>query len=120
MFVNEIGGYDGSQQSLWLLQAIPRSWLKPGSHLSVKDMGTHFGGKVNVKIDAAEDGNSVTVSAKLDLTVAPTEIRMRMRSGDGRPLASAEINGASAPVLERETIKLPTRTKGEYQIVGFF
>lgn len=121
MFINERGGYDGSQQSLWLLQAIPRSWLKPNDRLSVKDMGTWFGGKVNLSINVAEDGNSVEVNVKLTkLAVKPTEIRMRLRSGDGRPLASAEINGAGTEVLEKDTIKLPTSTDAEYRIVGRF
>ncbi len=120
MFVNERGGYDGSQQSLWLLQAIPRSWLKPGCRLSAKQLGTHFGGQVDLETEVAKDGRSVTVSANLNLVVSPTEIRMRMRSGDGRPLAAAQINGRKTLVLERDTIKLPTETKGEYKIVGRF
>jgi hypothetical protein len=131
MFVNERGGYDGSQQSLWLLQAIPRSWLKPGDHLSAKDMHTYFGGHVDLEVDVAQDGNnpltpfikgeySVVVSAKIDIAVPPTEIRIRLRSGDGRPLVSAEINGASTPVIDCDTIKLPTQIKGEYKIIGCF
>jgi len=121
MFINERGGCDGSQQSLWLFQAIPRSWLKPGDKLSVKDMGTWFGGKVDLDLEVAEDGNSVVVNVKLTkLAVKPTEIRMRLRSGDGRPLASARINGAATKVLEKDTIKLPTSTDAEYRIVGRF
>ena len=65
MFVHERGGYDGSQQSLWLLQAIPRSWLKPNDRLSVRDMPTYFGGRVNLDVHVAEDGNSVNVVAEL-------------------------------------------------------
>lgn len=117
MFVNERGGYDGSQQSLWLLQALPRCWLRKGDHLAVKRMGTHFGGLVDIEVHAAKDGDSVAVAANLDLVVAPTEIRMRLRSGDGRPLASASVNGAAAPVLEGDTIRLPDKIKGDYRIV---
>lgn len=120
MFVNERGGYDGSQQSLWLLQAIPRSWFKPGEHFSAKDMRTHFGGYVDLEINVAEDGNTVGVYAKLDLIALPAEIRMRLRSGNGRPLVSAEINGNEAPVRNGDTIKLPTELEGEYRIVGRF
>jgi hypothetical protein len=120
MFVNELGGYDGSQQSLWLLQAIPRSWLKPGSRLSAKQMGTHFGGQVDLEVEAAKDGNSIAVSAKQNLVVSPTEIRMRLRSGSGQPLVSASVNGQSTPVLEKDTIKLPMNVNGEYRIVGRF
>ena len=48
MFLNEFGGYDGSEQSLWLLQAIPREWLRPGNRMTVKEMGTTFGGAVDL------------------------------------------------------------------------
>jgi len=120
MFVNERGGYDGSQQSLWLLQAIPRSWLKPGCHLFAKEMRTYFGGYVDLGVDMAQDGESVMVSAKIDIKTLPAEIRIRLRSSDGSPLASAEINGTETPVLDGDTIKLPTQISGEYQIVGRF
>jgi len=120
MFVNEVGGYDGSQQSLWLLQALPRSWLRPGSHLSVRSMGTHFGGQVGLEVTVSKDGDSVEVRAKLDLAVQPGEIRARLRSGDGRPLRAAEVNGRPVPVLEAGTIELPCRTRGQYRLVGRF
>lgn len=120
MFVNERGGYDGSQQSLWLLQAIPRSWLKAGDRLSVKDMGTHFGGNVDLALEMAEDGNSVSVSARIEPAVEPKEIRMRLRSGDDRPLVSAKVNGEETQVMEKDTVSLPLATRGEYRIEGFF
>ncbi len=120
MFVNERGGYDGSAQSLWLLQAIPRSWLKPGSTLGVDRVGSHFGGQVGLKVEIAKDGNAVEVAAHLDLAVMPKETRVRLRSGDGRPLTSATVNGASTAVLEKDTILLPAQTKGDLRIVGKF
>jgi hypothetical protein len=120
MFVNERDGYDGGPQSLWLLQAIPRSWLKPGASLEARQMATHLGGLVDVQSRLSFDGNSLAVSAKLDLAVSPSEVRMRLRSADGRPLTSAKIDGANMQVLEKDTIELPRRPKGEYKIVGYF
>jgi hypothetical protein len=120
MFVNERGGYDGSQQSLWLLQAVPRSWMKPQVPISAKKVGTHFGGQVTIDHVLAKDRGSVIVNAELELGVLPTEIRMRLRSPDGRALKSAEINGTEAEVLEGDTIRLPQRVKGQYRIVGRF
>jgi hypothetical protein len=120
MFVNERGGYDGSQQSLWLLQAIPRSWLQPGSQLGVTQMGTHFGGHIDLEARVPSDGRSLKVTAKLNLRVAPTEIRMRLRSGDGRRLRSARVNGKVTPALEKDTIRLPGEMQGQYEIVAYF
>jgi hypothetical protein len=120
MFVNERGGYNGSQQSLWLLQAIPRSWLQPGSTLATGRMGTHFGGHVDLDAHVANGGNSIEVTANLDLTVQPAEIRMRLRSCDGRPLRSALIDGTEVPVTDLDTIKLPSQGKGRYRVVGSY
>jgi hypothetical protein len=120
MYVNERGGYDGSKQSLWLFQAIPRSWLKPGARLETGHMGTHFGGHVDLDARVANDGNSIEVMADLNLVIPPAEIRMRLRSGDGRPLASAHVNGVEVPVTGLDTIQLPYREKTRYQIVGSY
>jgi hypothetical protein len=120
MFVHEFGGYDGSQQELFLLRALPRSWLKPGSRLSVADMGTWFGGKVGLNVQLAADGDSVKVDADLKLVEMPTQIRMRLRSGDGRPLLAASVNGEPVQVLGGDVIMLPLRTVGRYAVTGHF
>ena len=54
------------------------------------------------------------------LAIQPKQIRMRLRSGDGRPLRAAEINGAATPVLAGDTIRLPDASAGKYHIVGRF
>ena len=121
MFVREIGGYDGSEQGLFLLQAIPRAWLRPGERLAISEMGTHLGGKIGVDLQVASDGNSLTVDATLTkLTVKPKEIRVRLRSGDGRPLASATVNGRPTPVQPGDVLALPVQTEGTFRIVGHF
>jgi hypothetical protein len=121
MFVNERGGYDGSEESLWFLQAIPRTWLRPGARLAVRDMGTAFGGKVDLALDVAKDGDSVVASLRLaKLAVDPVEIVVRLRSGDGRPLASAEVDGKLVSVMKGDLIRLPAARSGKWRIVGRF
>jgi hypothetical protein len=120
MFVNERGGYDGSEQSLWLLQAMPREWLKPGSHLSARKMRTYFGGPLDLDLRVAKSGRALRVAASWDLAELPAEIRIRLRSGDGRPLLAAQVNGASVPVLPGDLIALPLEKKARCQIVGRF
>jgi len=120
MFVNERGGYDGSEQSLWLLQAIPRSWLKPGARLTAKDMRTYLGGQVDLDLEVAKDAGSVSVTAKWELKVQPTEMRVRLRSGDGRPLVAAMANGVDVDLLGDDTIGLPTAREGTCRVVGRF
>jgi hypothetical protein len=121
IFVREFGGNDGSEQSLWLMQAVPRSWLKPGDCLTVEEMGTAFGGKIDLNAEVAGDGDSVAVEVEIKrLAVKPKEIRMRLRSGDGRPLASATVNGRAAAVRPGDLILLPATTDGAFRIVGRF
>lgn len=120
MFVNERDGYDGSQQSLWLCQAMPRCWLAPRKTLGVSNMRTYFGGQVDLSMKMSDDGHSVTVDAHLALAVRPKEIRMRLRSADGRALLSAAINGKPTPILPGDTIALPQALTGQYAIVGRF
>jgi hypothetical protein len=121
MFVRECGGYDGSPQGLFLLQAIPRSWLRPGDRLAVTEMGTFLGGKINLELQMAEDGNSINVNVKLmKLAIEPKEIRIRLRSGDGRPLKSATMNGQPVSVQNGDVVLLPVQTGGTFQITGNF
>jgi hypothetical protein len=121
MFVHERDGYDGSQQSLWLLQAIPRAWLRPGGRLAVRDMGTTFGGRVTLELEVAPDGGSVNVTVQWrDLAVLPRGIRMRLRSGDGRPLRGATVDGTTVNVMAGDLIELPVTPRGQLRVVGRF
>jgi hypothetical protein len=113
MLVGERGGYDGSQQSLWLLQAVPRSWLKPGGRITASDMASYFGGRVDLDMAVANDGNSVTANAELRLAVSPKGVCIRLRSPDGRPLSRAEI-------IANDVIQLPAERTGKYHLVGYF
>ncbi|GMV96166.1 MAG: hypothetical protein AMXMBFR83_05340 [Phycisphaerae bacterium] len=120
MFINETGGWDGGQQELFLFQAMPRSWLRPGDRLAVRDMRTYFGGRVQLEMEVAADGDSVQARADLALVEQPTGIRMRLRSGDGRPLKSAAVNDRPVEVQPGDVIVLPSQPKGQYRIVGRF
>ncbi len=121
MFVGERGGYDGSRQDLWLLQAIPRCWLRPGMRSSVREMGTSFGGRIDLDVECAAGGDAVTVRASWrGLAVEPRTVKMRLRSGDGRPLASAEVDGKGVLVLPGDTIELPAATAGDFTVLGRF
>jgi hypothetical protein len=118
MFVHEHGGWDGSQQALWLLQAIPRSWLKPGDHLAVRDMGTHFGGRVHLEMEVSADGRVIGIDARWqDLAVLPSRIVMRVRTGHGNRPGGVEINGTRTPLLAGDLIELPAKAEGHHRIV---
>ena len=83
-------------------------------------MATYFGGKINLNVEVAKDGNSVVVNTDWNLEVLPKDIRMRLRSGDGRPLMSANVNGEEVDFLVNDLIMLPHTKKGEFVITGHF
>ena len=121
MFVNEREGWDGSQQSLWLLQALPKSWLRPGDRMAVRDMGTWFGGHINLEVNVAPDAHSTTILVDWrDFAVLPTRILLRLRSGDGRPLLSAKVNGAIKPVLSGDLVELPLAKNEKCRVTAAF
>ena len=104
------------------LRARPaRCWLRPGDRLAVRDMGTWFGGRINLEVEMAPDGGSVSVNLRWrDFAALPTRVLMRLRSGDGRPLRSATVNGAAARTLPGDLIQLPAKTRAQLRIVGKF
>ena len=120
MFIHETGGWDGSQQDLFLLQAIPRCWLRPNDRLAVRMMKTFFGGQIDLEAETAADGNSMEVHLDIKLDVKPKEIRMRLRSGDGSPLVSASCDGEEINVLPGDLVVLPATIAGSHTIVGKF
>ena len=83
-------------------------------------MRTYFGGRVDLELEVAQDGNSIAVYTKIDLAAIPKEIFMRLRASDGRRLVSAFINGTNTPVLEGDIFNIPVHKQGEYQIIAHF
>ena len=67
------------------------------------------------------DGDAVTAEVQWrDLVVLPKEIRVRLRSGDGRPLHAAFVNGTAVAVTSQDTIALPLKKSATYHITGEF
>ena len=117
MFVHERGGEDGSAQSLWLLQAIPRSWLKPGARLGVRDMGTLFGGRLNLELAVSSQGTVTVDTQWRDFAVLPSRIVMRVRTQYDSPPSVIQLDGRSAPLLPGDLIELPVKSRGHHRIV---
>lgn len=119
MFVNERGGGDGSQQSLWLLQAVPRSWIKPGCRMSVRGMGTSFGGKVDLSLMISAGGDSmIAYVAWNGFAVYPREIVMRLRTEEGYRLASVAMDGHPVQVASDGLLRLRPNSEGRHTIVA--
>ncbi|MBM3998033.1 MAG: hypothetical protein FJ297_00575 [Planctomycetes bacterium] len=121
MFVNEREGWDGSAQSLWFMQAVPRCWLRPNDRIAVRDMRTWFGGRVDLESHVAADGDSIDVHLRWrDLAASPARIVIRLRSGDGRPLRAARINDQPVGVHSGDLVELPLEREADLRISGIF
>jgi hypothetical protein len=120
-FVNECGGFDGGPQSLELLQAVPRAWLRPGDHVAVHRMGTWFGGTLDLDAAVAADGATLAVDvAWRDFAVAPAATTLRLRSASGAPPASATLDGRAAPIVHGDRVELRSATSGRCHVVATF
>ena len=80
--------------------------------------GRTFGGTVDLRSKWRRAATRAPATAKLALATLPTEIRMRLRSPDGKPLKTATVNGKAVEVLPDDTIRLPLRKAGKYSITG--
>jgi hypothetical protein len=83
-------------------------------------MGTRFGGTVDVDLSVADDGASATVDIRLGIVERPAHVRVRLRSGTGRPLASATVNGVDSPVGAGDIVSLPAEPSAQYKVVARF
>jgi hypothetical protein len=120
-FVNESGGFDGGPQSLELLQAVPRAWLRPGDHVAVHRMGTWFGGTLDLEAAAAADGATLAVDVEWrGFAVAPAATTLHLRSASGAALTSATIDGTPATIERGDRVELPAATHGRCHVVATF
>lgn len=121
IFVREGGGYDGSAQTLYLLQALPRCWLKPGCRTSVRDMGTSFGGCLSLDVAVSPDGGTLRVSVRWSgFAVKPALILARLRCAEGTQLQAVEVNGVPVQASGGHFISLSSALSGKFEIVARF
>jgi hypothetical protein len=89
--------------TLWIGQAIPRDWLKPGRQVVVRGAPTAFG-DVGFRINAAADGMQVRLHPPT--RKPPSTILLRLRDPRQRNIASVTVNEAPHRVFVGETIEL--------------
>ena len=89
--------------TLWIGQAIPRDWLKPGRQVTVRKAPTAFG-DVSFRIVAAAD--AVQVHVDPPTRKSPSKILLRVRDPRQRNIASVTVNNAPLSTFSEETIEL--------------
>lgn len=120
-FVNESGGYDGGEQSLELLETLPRAWLRPGDRSAVRRMGTWFGGTIDLEVSVAAEGGASQVDVEWrDFAVAPAAVTLALRSGGGGALEAATVDGTVAASADGVHLALPTAKSGRFHVIARF
>jgi hypothetical protein len=119
MFVRE---HDtGGAQSLWLLQAVPHSWLRPSDRIRVTDMPTAFGGSLDLALEVSADASSIRIETEWrGLAVSPKAIRLRLHAPEGRRLRSVLVDGRVDSTGATGSIELATERAASHAIVAQF
>jgi hypothetical protein len=100
MLVHEVKGAGGAGRSLELAFATPRSWLRPGRKIAVKDAPTSFG-RLSYSLSAAAG----SVEALLDVPISPDlrTLKLRLRLPRGEHVKRLFVGGRPYGRFDAET-----------------
>lgn len=98
LFVREDG------EDLLIGQAVPASWLQPGSECGLERASTHFG-DVTVRYRCGRGYASCQLQGPH--RNPPKRIRVRFRCSEGRPFRTVTVNGTHWPHARGEWVELP-------------
>ncbi|MCX6902621.1 MAG: hypothetical protein NTW03_03925, partial [Verrucomicrobia bacterium] len=106
-----------NDDTLLIGQAVPREWLKPGQHCGLERTATWFG-PVSILYTGGE--HEITAQLQGPWRNPPTEIHLRFRDWQGRPLASVTVNGKPWARFQGEWVTPPgdigaTTVAGRYK-----
>jgi hypothetical protein len=98
---------DGTPDTLRLLHATPRAWLRDGATLRVRDLPTAFG-RVSVEVRSRLEQGEVVAEVQLPERPAK-QTRLRLRLPSAWRMTGATIESKPLRVDERGTMELPSR-----------
>lgn len=98
---------------------VPRAWMADGLRVKVERAATYFG-RLDLEINSHAAAGEIRAVIRLEPTVAPKALRLRLRHPAGRPIASATVNGQSARIdTTRQLIELPSNAR-QWAVVARF
>ena len=98
LFVREQGN------ELWLGQAVPREWLRPGQNCGIRRAATYFG-PASVIYSGGE--NQITAQVEGPTRNPPARVRVRFRTPTGQPVRSVELDGKEWARFSDDWVDLP-------------
>jgi hypothetical protein len=105
---------DGHAETLRLLFATPRQWLRDGARIQVERAPTEFG-EVSLRAHSELASGIVTVVVDLPARRAPARILLRLRLPEGFRINGGRADGHAVRLADRETLDL-SRMSGRVQV----
>ncbi|MBX6314142.1 MAG: hypothetical protein IRY99_14685 [Isosphaeraceae bacterium] len=96
---------DGKVETLRLLFATPRHWLRDGARIVIQRAPTAFG-DVSIAIHSALSADRIIAVVDLPVRQAPAQTLLRLRLPDGLRFRSAHADGQPVPTAGPETLDL--------------
>ena len=96
---------DGRAETLRLLFATPRHWLRDGARITVERAPTAFG-DVSIAAHSEPEAGRVTAVVDMPARQAPARALLRLRLPDGFRITSARADGRPVPMADPETLDL--------------
>ncbi len=98
---------------------VPRAWMADGQHVKVERAAIYFG-RLDLEIESHAAVGEIRAVVRLEPTVAPKALRLRLRHPDGPPMASATVNGRSARIdTTRQLVELPPNAT-QWEVIARF
>jgi hypothetical protein len=95
---------DGKPDTLRLLFGAPRRWLEDGKRIDVEHAPTQFG-PVSCRVTSKLGDGYITVHF-LPPPRAPKTVMLRAPLPEGWDVASVQIDGRTAPLMDGNTVEL--------------
>ena len=113
MFVTELDGL------LHLGRGIPRTWLKDGKTIGIRNASTHFG-QLGYEIRSNIKDGRIQMSLDPPTRNAPREFLLRFRHPEGKKIQGVKVNGESWPDFDavKGDIRLPGNLTDHTEIVA--
>jgi hypothetical protein len=99
----------GRADTLRLLYATPRHWLRDGAKITVERAPTAFG-PVSVTAHSELATGRVTATVEMPARQAPAKSLLRLRLPAGYTITAAKVNGEPATMADTESFDLTGRT----------
>jgi hypothetical protein len=99
----------GKADTLRLLYATPRHWLRDGARIAVERAPTAFG-PVSVSAQSELAAGRVTATVEMPSRQVPPKALLRLRLPAGHAVTTAKVNGEAAKMADAESIDLTGRT----------